>query len=260
MIGMPRILIVDDEDAARVTLLRILQLEGFDADGVENGRAALQALARLNYDLMVLDLRMPDLSGIQVLEETAVKYPRLKVIILTAHGSFETAVHALRLRVVDYLVKPVSPEVILKSIRQALAEDEAGFSSKLVLEQRVEYQTTPTLQGENTLLRLSNGIQIDLMRRVITWHEKTIHLTPNEGKLLGVLLANHALVMRHQELVRLVYGYRLGAEESAKILRPVFSRLNRKLASLPGGNQWIRSVRGSGYVLELEERESGVIG
>ncbi|WP_448335981.1 response regulator transcription factor [Bellilinea sp.] len=258
---MPRILIVDDEDAARVTLLRILQLEGFEADGVENGNAALQALARLNYDLMLLDLRMPDLSGIQVLEETAFKYPRLKVIILTAHGSFETAVHALRLKVVDYLLKPVSPEVILNSIRQALADDQPGQAGNFVLEQRVRYQAADTpSQGENTLLRLSNGIQIDLMRRVISWNEKTIHLTPNEGKLLGVLLANHALVMRHQELVRMVYGYRLGAEESAKILRPVFSRLNHKLAALPGGDQWIRSVRGSGYVLEIEEQESGVIG
>ncbi len=257
---MPRILIVDDEDAARVTLLRILQLEGFDADGVENGNAALQALARLHYDVMLLDLRMPDLSGIQVLEETAMKYPRLKVIILTAHGSFETAVHALRLRVFDYLLKPVSPEVILKSIRQALTDDETSQSAGMVLEQRLEYQTEEPLQGESTLLRLSNGVQIDLMRRMISWQEKTIRLTPNEGKLLGVLLANHALVMRHQELVRMVYGYRLGAEEAAKILRPVFSRLNRKLATLPGGEQWIRSVRGSGYVLEIEERESGVIG
>lgn len=257
---MPRILIVDDEDAARVTLLRILQLEGFDADGVENGAAALQALARLNYDLMLLDLRMPDLSGIQVLEETAVKYPRLKVIILTAHGSFESAVHALRLKVADYLLKPVSPEVILNSIRKALPDDEASPSRGLVLEQRVEYQTNSVLKGENTLLRLSNGVQIDLMRRIITWNEENIHLTPNEGKLLGVLLANHALVMRHQELVRIVYGYRLGAEEAAKILRPVFSRLNRKLAGLPGGDQWIRNVRGSGYMLEIEERESGALG
>ncbi|GAP11092.1 response regulators consisting of a CheY-like receiver domain and a winged-helix DNA-binding domain [Bellilinea caldifistulae] len=257
---MPRILIVDDEDAARVTLLRILQLEGFDADGVENGSAALQALARLNYDLMLLDLRMPDISGIQVLEETAMKYPRLKVIILTAHGSFETAVHALRMKVADYLLKPVSPEVILNSIRKALMDDESGQLRGVVLEQRVRYETNDAPKGENTLLRLSNGVQIDLMRRVISWNEKNIHLTPNEGKLMGVLLANHALVMRHQELVRIVYGYRLGAEEAAKILRPVFSRLNRKLAVIPGGDQWIRSVRGSGYVLEIEERESGVIG
>ncbi|MEW6502565.1 MAG: response regulator transcription factor [Chloroflexota bacterium] len=256
---MPRILIVDDEDAARVTLLRILQLEGFDADGVENGTAALQALTRLNYDLMLLDLRMPDLSGIQVLEEAAMKYPRLKVIILTAHGSFETAVHALRLKVADYLLKPVSPEVILNSIRKALQDDEPNQARGVVLEQRLDYQADSVLTGENTLLRLSNGVQIDLMRRVISWNEITIHLTPNEGKLLGVLLTNHAVVMRHQDLVRMVYGYRLGAEESAKILRPIFSRLNRKLANLPGGDQWIRNVRGSGYVLEIEERESGVI-
>ncbi|MEW6179539.1 MAG: response regulator transcription factor [Chloroflexota bacterium] len=258
---MARILIVDDEDAARITLLRILQLEGFDADGVENGTAALQALTRLNYDLILLDLRMPDISGIQVLEEVAAKYPGLKVIILTAHGSFETAVQALRLKVADYLLKPVSPEVIIGSIRQALQEDEANRRGRLVLEQRMEYMTvSESSKGENTLLRLSNGIQIDLMRRTISWEDKILNLTPNEGKIMGVLLANHALVIRHQDLVRQVYGYRLGAEESAKILRPVFSRLNRKLAAVPGGERWIRNVRGAGYVLEIEDRESSVIG
>ncbi|MEW6649775.1 MAG: hypothetical protein AB1453_06260, partial [Chloroflexota bacterium] len=66
--------------------------------------------------------------------------------------------------------------------------------------------------------------------------------------------------MRHQEIVQFVYGYRLGVEESARMLRPMFSRLNHKLAKVPGGEYWIRNIRGSGYVLEIEGRESAVLG
>ncbi len=258
---MTRVLIVDDEDAARLTLLRILQLEGFDADGVENGHTALEALGRLSYDLMILDLKMPGIGGMEVLDEAAEKFPDLKVIILTAHGSFDSAVMALRLRVVDYLLKPVSPEVILSSIRRSLYYRKENGENALLAEAKGKYAVVKeSVPGENTILRLSSGVEIDLMRRRILWNEEIIHLTPNESKLFGILLSNHALVMRHQELVQIVYGYRLAAEESARILRPIFSRLNRKLALIPGGSDWIRNIRGSGYVLEIEGRESVVLG
>ncbi len=258
---MTRVLIVDDEDAARLTLLRILQLEGFDADGVENGHTALEALGRLSYDLMILDLKMPGIGGMEVLDEVAERHPDLKVIILTAHGSFDSAVMALRLRVVDYLLKPVSPEVILSSIRRSLYyRKENGQGSNLAESKGKYAQVKEVVPGENIILRLSSGVEIDLMRRQIWWNEGIIHLTPNESKLFGILLSNHALVMRHQELVQIVYGYRLEAEESARILRPIFSRLNRKLAQIPGGDEWIRNIRGSGYVLEIEGRESAVLG
>lgn len=258
---MTRILIVDDEDAARLTLLRILQLEGFDADGVENGQMALESLARLRYDLLILDLKMPGMSGMEVLSKAAQKYPYLKVIILTAHGSFDSAVMALRLRVVDYLLKPVSPEIILASVRRSQIYTRDNGDSPPLAEIKGKYAiSTEPAPGENTILRLSSGVEIDLMRRQILWSGGAVHLTPNETKALGMLLSNHALVMRHQEIVQFVYGYRLGVEESARMLRPMFSRLNHKLAKVPGGEYWIRNIRGSGYVLEIEGRESAVLG
>lgn len=252
-----RILIVDDEDAARLTLLHILQLEGFDVSGVENGVAALEELTRMDYQIMILDLKMPGMSGMEVLEAVSDRFPSLKVIILTAYGSFDSAVQALRLRVVDYLVKPVSPEVILTSVRQVLGWKENSNETDEVAENRASYdagssQPARFFAGENFICRLSNGVVVDIMRRRIGWNGSEIHLTAGESKLFGVLLANHSVVMHHQTLVYLIHGYRVEGREAAKILRPMLSRLNKKLEIIPGGEKWIKTVRGSGYVLEID--------
>lgn len=252
-----RILIVDDEDATRLTLLHILQLEGFDVSGVENGAAALEQLTLLNYQLMILDLKMPGMSGMEVLEAVSDRYPWVKVIILTAYGSFDSAVQALRLRVADYLVKPASPEVILASVRQVLGWEENPNETNGVAESPAGYaagssQPNRLFAGENLIWRLSNGVVVDMMRRKISWNGSVIRLTPGESKLLGILIANQSVVMHHQTLVYLIHGYRVERREAAKILRPMLSRLNKKLEGIPDGEQWIKTIRGSGYVLEID--------
>jgi DNA-binding response OmpR family regulator len=252
-----RILVVDDEEVARLSLLRILQLEGYEVTAVGDGETALRELSRSAFDLMILDLKMHGLSGIEVVTQTSEAFPNLKVVILTAFGSMDTAIQALRYRVNDYLIKPASPKDILKSLEKALSGESLPGSEHEVSDVRAANRSAAAISKpyEQTVFHASNGVVIDCMRRRITWQDVVIHLTPTEAKIFGVLLENNALVVRHQELVQKAYGYRIGAGEAAKILRPILSRLNSKLEKIPVQGGWIRSIRGSGYLLETERAE-----
>jgi len=250
-----KILVVDDDDVTRLTLLRILQLEGYEVVGVENGLVALEELRRCIYHGMIVDIKMPGMSGLELVEKVNKEIPRLGVVVLTAHGSFETAVQALRMRVLDYLLKPATPEMILASIQRALlAVDHVG-DRKSVGELKMDYPSIDRNPGqenfEQTILHLSNGVAIDCIRRRVTWNGDSVHLTPAETKILAILLANNTLVVKHQDLVEKIYGYKEKVEESARILRPIVCRLNTKLRRVTRGDNWIKNIRGKGYLLEI---------
>lgn len=248
-----RILVVDDEEVARLSLLRILQLEGYEVTAVGDGETALREIMRSNFDLMVLDLKMAGMGGIEVVTKTVDSHPNLKVIILTAYGSVDTAIQALRYRVNDYLIKPASPKDILRSVERALRGESPLAPPGVIGDSHPPSRSqSPVRPYEQSVFHTATGVIIDCMRRRINWQAEVIHLTPTEAKIMGVLLENNSLVVRHQELVQKAYGYRVGSGEAAKILRPILSRLNSKLENFPNGASWIRSVRGSGYLLELE--------
>jgi DNA-binding response OmpR family regulator len=96
-----------------------------------------------------------------------------------------------------------------------------------------------------------NGLSVDLNRREIRYGAAEVVLTPTEGKLIKVLLDHRGQALTHQELVLLVQGYDASEWEAAEVLRPLVSRLRRKLAMVPDHKIWISSVRGTGYVLDL---------
>ena len=250
-----RLLIVDDEDVARLSLLRILQLEGYEVTAVEDGDTAIDALSKSKFDLMVLDLKMKRVSGMEVLEEIFKLGLTVKTIILTAFASTDTAIQAIRYKVVDYLIKPANTTEILASVAKALTNngdvDEPSKNLPLAKEKNTFRPNMPS--SEFTVFHLSNGIVIDCMRRRIHSKDLDLHLTPTEAKLIGLFLSSNSVVLRYQDLVNQVYGYKVGMEEAAKILRPIISRLNAKLAKLPRSDGWIKAVRGAGYMIELDQ-------
>lgn len=111
------ILLVDDQKSLRRSLSLMLLSAGFDTTEAESGNQALVALNRAEYDLVITDLRMDDMSGIDVLREVKQLRPQLPVILITAYGSIESAVDAMRLGAFDYLTKPFSEQDILEKIR-----------------------------------------------------------------------------------------------------------------------------------------------
>jgi DNA-binding response OmpR family regulator len=235
------ILVVDDEPVARQSLTDILKLEGHNVASAPNGQAAVEYVRTHPIDLMIVDLRMPGMDGLEVIQVINQISPDTEVILLTAFGSTETAIQALRLRIHDYLLKPASPAQVLASVKKGLAR-----RSK---RSRVNNLTVSNDVDEAIeVFSLKDGTTVDLSRRQIKHKNKVEHLTPAEGRLLRILIENEGKVFSHRELVLLVQGYDTTQREAPEILRPLVSRLRHKLDQFPSLSEQVVSVRGTGYL------------
>lgn len=234
------ILVVDDEPVARQSLTDILKLEGYIVSAVPNGQAAVEHVRTHAVDLMIVDLKMPGMDGLEVIQVVNQTSPETEIILLTAHGSMDSAVQALRLRIHDYLSKPASPPQILASVKK-------GLSRRTTKSRVVASSTNDNAQD---IFALKDGTAVDLSRRQIKFKTKVEHLTPAEGRLLRILMENEGKVFSHRELVLLVQGYDTTQQEAPEILRPLVSRLRHKLEAFPSLSEKVVSVRGTGYLYE----------
>jgi DNA-binding response OmpR family regulator len=241
-----RILIVDDDAIERETLSRILELEGYQVTAVASGEEAIVSLRLQPFDLMVVDLKMPGMGGMELLSRALDEFPKLRVIVLTAHGTLESVIEALRRRVHDYLLKPAQAEEIVESIRSALTRTAIPKPS---VADEIEMYTTGFGGIRSKVFRLPNQVVIDTKKQIISWGTNTLILTPTEGRILNVLLENYDQVVPYAEMVFQIHGFHTGSAEAATILRPIISRLRVKLTPMPGGKELIRTVRGAGYLI-----------
>jgi DNA-binding NtrC family response regulator len=129
MTTTPKVLLVDDEERFRLTLAKLLTVRGLKVTTLGSGREALDALQQDPYDIIVLDVRMPGMDGIETLAEIKKISPMTEVIILTGHASVDAAVDIMKLGGYDYLLKPCSVEDLTDKI-------DAAFERKLAREKR----------------------------------------------------------------------------------------------------------------------------
>jgi DNA-binding response OmpR family regulator len=237
------ILVVDDEPVARQSMSDILRLEGFSVNAVPNGQAAIEYVRTHPVELMIVDLRMPGMDGLEVVQVVNQISPETEVVLLTAFATTESAIQALRLRIHDYLLKPASPAQVIASVKKGLARRDARLKAR-------GGNASLEVDEGNAEFTLKDGTYIDLSRRLIRKKDNIIHLTPAEGRLLRVLIENPGRVYSHRELVLLVQGYDTSQREAPEILRPLVSRLRHKLESFPSLSDRIVSVRGTGYLYE----------
>jgi DNA-binding response OmpR family regulator len=243
MTSRANILVVDDEYVERQTLAEILRLEGYHVVALANGESAIDYVRLNPVDLLLVDLRMPGMSGLDVIKVINRTFPEVEIILFTAHGSMESAIEALRNRVQDYLLKPATPPQILESVARGLARRASRLKSQERLENSIN-------NSEQAIMALRDGTLIDFGRRFVKSGSKTVFLTPAEGRLLRIFTDNIGKVFTHRELVLLVQGYSTSQQEAPEILRPLVSRLRQKLATVPILMERIISVRGTGYVFE----------
>jgi DNA-binding response OmpR family regulator len=235
------ILVVDDEPIARQSLSDILRLEGYHVTAVPNGESAVEHVRKYAVDLILLDLKMPGMNGLDVVQVVNQISPDTEIILLTAYGSMESAVEALRQRVHDYLLKPASPTQIIESVKRGLERRAERIANKSQL-----------VDDEKSVFQTRDGTEVDLKRRTVIRGNMEETLTPAEGHLLKVFLENPGRVYSHRELVLLVQGYDVSQREAQEILRPLVSRLRHKLTEFKSLYERIVSVRGTGYVFEPE--------
>lgn len=256
----PKILIVDDEEPIRHSLGEILRLEGYEIVTAENGETAIQAVQQESFDLILLDIRMPGMDGMEVLKTVNRLAPDTRVVLLTAHGSLESAIEALRQGAHDYILKPATTRTILSSLERGLARRSEQHRKKLLIEQlETSVQRLKDAEGiepapvlEIQTVPLSNGVLLDHIRREVWRGNEKIGLTPTEGRLMKILVESRGRVLSHKELVFLVQGYEISETDAPEVLRPLISRLRRKLSVFPDGEKWIVNVRGTGYCFDAE--------
>ncbi len=148
-----RILIVDDEATIRDTLCTILKEEGFDARSAENGRRALEKLQEENYDLVITDLRMPEMDGLELLKAVKLNSPQTSVIIITAYGSMESAIEALRLGAFDYLIKPLDFDDVILRVRRLMQHRELVEENRILREAIEERYSFSHIIGESPAMK-----------------------------------------------------------------------------------------------------------
>jgi DNA-binding response OmpR family regulator len=279
-----RILVVDDEEVMRRTLAELLRLEGYTVATAENGDEAIKIISSIAdkshsaneyFDLILLDLKMPGRDGIDVLRYAHQEVPDVQIILLTAHGSLQSAIEALRLGAHDYLLKPASAKQIIQSTQQALRRRNEQRNRDNLIKQLADsihaLQSTKQITVENPdksavilpipstpsstkKLSLSRDfMRYDPARRELSYGEWQISLTPAEGKLLHLFLENPEVVFTHRELVEKVQGYAVSDREAVEVLRPLIRRLRKKLSQIPGAEKLIVSVRSTGYYFSPQD-------
>jgi two-component system KDP operon response regulator KdpE len=265
-----RILIVDDDANVLLALSRSLKLRGYTTvDEAHSGAEALEKITRLPYDVMMLDIRMPEMDGMEVLQKAQQIRPNLPVIILTGHAAMESALAALKSgMVVDYLMKPASLDQVEAAIRKALRRRLTELQQQHSLETAIaaleqlktESPFPPTggipLPIERFLHAGPVSLDRDNRQATLQWEGKThtTVLTASEENILALLMSKPGDVYSSRRIARDALSYVLNEVEAKSIVHPHIVRLRRKIEKDSKHPGLIRTVRGKGYTLNLEER------
>jgi DNA-binding response OmpR family regulator len=244
------ILVVDDEEGIRYFLERFLTREGFQVVTVSSGEAALARLASTEFDVVLLDLKMKGISGLDVLAELRQRWPATSVIILTAHASLESAVEALRSGAHDYLFKPCRTLDLRESIRAGLIKRREMLQLRQLTANPIapEPPTGSIEPAPADRFLQHSGLIVDPVRHIVTLDGALLELSPTEFDLLAYLVSEAPRVVPPQELIREVQGYTSDAAEAAETIRSHMYHIRRKMQTT-AGRSVILTVRGVGYTL-----------
>ncbi|MBT8402056.1 MAG: sigma-54 dependent transcriptional regulator [Rhodothermia bacterium] len=158
----PAILVVDDEASIRRTLREILEYENFDVDEAEDGEAALESMRKKQYDVVLLDVKMPKKDGLEVLEIASEEMPEVPVVMISGHGSIETAVEATKLGAFDFVEKPPDLNRLLVTLRNALDRGQLATENRRMKQTLVEHHEgdlTPILGDSPAISRIKETVE-----------------------------------------------------------------------------------------------------
>ncbi|MEQ1877571.1 MAG: response regulator [Bdellovibrionia bacterium] len=220
---MSRILVVDDEPAIRNLLKVSLEAHKFEIALAENGANGLKLAAEFHPHLVILDLGLPDMNGLEVLKKLR-EWTTIPVLILTVSDDEPTKVRLLDAGADDYLSKPFGTPELLARIRVGLRHHNS-------------VEATPIFR--------SGTIEVDLNSRSVKVGDQPVKLTSTEFELLKALVRNHGKVVHQDQLLKEVWGP--GAAEQSHYLRIYIGQLRKKLESNPAQPQHLITEPGIGY-------------
>jgi two-component system KDP operon response regulator KdpE len=218
-----RILVVEDEPPIRRLLRAGLGTQGYDIEEAEDGRTAIGAIETTRPDLVILDLGLPDVSGLELLGRWRAAGIVVPVVILSSRTDETGIVQALDLGADDYVTKPFGMNELIARIR-------------LALRHRLQQQ------GEKPLFR-AGELVVDLVRRIVKLRGEPVKLSPKEYDLLRVLVQYAGKVLTHRFLLERVWG----AAQDPQYLRVYVRQLRQKIETNPEQPDYIRTETGVGY-------------
>ena len=230
MVDRKRVLIIDDEAPIRRFLRASLDPAEYDLVEAENGQQGIQKTATENPQVVLLDLGLPDIDGVEVAKRIR-EWTEVPIIVLSARGQERDKVDALDAGADDYLTKPFGINELLARIRVALRHSRKPEPAETIVE--------------------GYGVRIDLAARLVYRDGVEIHLTPNEYGLLAALARFPGRVLTHKQLLEEVWGP--AYKEETHYLRVYMGQLRHKLESDPAQPKLLINEPGVGYRMRLEE-------
>jgi DNA-binding response OmpR family regulator len=255
------ILVIDDETSLRHTLARILQRANFEVTTAASGQEGLSLLGQHPFDLVYLDIRMPDMSGMEVLKKIHATLPDVPVVLFTAQPDLNSAVEALRQGATDYLLKPLQPGDMIQRTETILARQERERRKRQIKSQIEALETelknlendeisqAPTTSPENGDDRfLTRGkITLDLLARRLTLNGQDLNLPPTTFDYLLVLLRHAPGVVDYQTLVTEAQGYEVEFREAQELVKWHIHQIRQAIEPDERNPRYLINVRGTGY-------------
>lgn len=261
------ILLVEDDTTARILLMNVLTRAGYEVTPAPDGETALELLERYAFDLILTDIQMLAVDGIQVLKAARLRPSPPVVILLTGHGTLETAIESLRAGASDYLLKPCSPAELLDRVARALQQrmrevqqaevirtvralsqtlaqlPETDRTNGIPEQPRQPIEDQNGLEASSSVLRVGL-LCIDRLRYTASFDGRQLHLTPIEYALLCCLAEARGEVIGYSEIVRRSHGHNATDTEAQSLLKAHIHNLRRKIDP-----SYLINVRGVGYRL-----------
>ncbi|WP_189814046.1 response regulator [Streptomyces olivaceoviridis] len=226
-----RVLVVDDEPQIVRALVINLKARKYEVDAAPDGRTALELAASRHPDVIVLDLGLPDMDGVEVIRGLR-GWTRVPILVLSARHSSDEKVEALDAGADDYVTKPFGMDELLARLRAAVRRAE------------------PAGPGEDDVTTVeTEGFTVDLAAKKVNRAGKDVRLTPTEWHLLEVLVRNTGRLVSQKQLLQEVWGPSYGTESN--YLRVYMAQLRRKLESDPSHPKHFITEPGMGYRFEM---------
>jgi two-component system alkaline phosphatase synthesis response regulator PhoP len=227
---MTKILVVDDEDSIRGIVSAYLEAEGYTVHLAEDGQQAIAAFRRYKPDLIVLDIMLPGIDGLDILQQIR-RESDVYVLMLTAKSEDTDRIIGLTVGADDYLTKPFNPRELVARVKAILRRDRGAAS------------------GDENVLQFRH-VRIDSQRHKVWRDDAEIDLTALEFNLLKTLASYAEMVMSREQLLEQVWGYDFYGDE--RVVDVHIKRIREKLEADPANPQFVLTVRGVGYKFEDE--------
>lgn len=221
-----RVLVVDDEESIRKLVEYNLTQAGYEVAVAEDGLQALDMIHQQRVDMVVLDLMLPGIGGMELCKRLRQQQSRVPIIMLTARGEEIDRVLGLEMGADDYVTKPFSPRELVARVRAVLRRN-------------------PEEAGDGGTFIEAGPLRLDADKYVVTVNGEIVDLTPREFELLHYLLRHMDRVVSRDQLLDRVWGYEYAGD--TRLVDVHISHLRDKIEADPKAPQYIKTVRGVGY-------------